>query len=63
MTTTVWSRKNDGKNKESEKDMDQKWKKALERYRKWTVGRQAKIENFHPTDTVLEEEGGKNGKK
>jgi hypothetical protein len=27
------------------------------------VGRQTKIENFHPTDTVLEEEGGKREKK
>jgi hypothetical protein len=42
-----------------EKGGDQKWKKAQARCRKGTVGRQAKIENFHPTDTVLEEEGGK----
>jgi hypothetical protein len=62
MTTTVWSRKNDGQNKESEKGRDQKWKKALARYRKWTVERQAQIENFHPTGTVLEGRGGKHEK-
>jgi len=62
MTTRVWSHKNDEQNKESEKGRDQKWKKALARYRKWTVGRQTKIENFHPTGTVLEGRGGKKEK-
>ena len=63
MTTTVWSRKNDEQNKDIEKARDQMWKKALARYRKWTVGRQTKIENCHPTDMVLEEGGGRKNEK
>jgi hypothetical protein len=59
MTTTVWSHKNDGQNKESEKGRDQKWKKALARYRKWTVERLTTIENFHPVGTILQGRGGK----
>jgi hypothetical protein len=51
-----------GQNKESEKGRDHKRKKALVSYLKWTVWRQTKIENFHSTDTVLEESGGE-GKK
>jgi hypothetical protein len=57
MTTTVWSRINDGQNEGSEKGRDQKWKKVLVRYRKWTVWGQIEVENFHPADKVLEEGG------
>lgn len=65
MATRVRSRDSNGQKKKREKGItsdtlrDREWKKALARHRKCRAeGTQKRIENFHPTEMVLEENGG-----